>query len=51
MFIMNFNRQTNQVTYKPGPDSKLVTVRTFVTVMGILHLEKDIKDRIVQYFL
>ena len=62
IFLMAFNSQTNQLTAKQGPKTKLVTIRCLVTVMEILQypwfqglcredLAKDIKDKILTYFL
>ena len=62
MFLMDFNSQTNQLTAKQGPNTKLVTIICLVTVMGILQspcflglcredLAKDITDKILSYFL
>ena len=61
-FLMDFDSQTNQLTAKQGPNTKLVTIRCLVTVMGILQipcflglcreeLAKDITDKILTYFL
>ena len=62
LFLMDYDSQTNQLTAKQGPNTKLVTIRCLVTVMGILQspcflglcredLEKDITDKMLTYFL
>ena len=59
---MDFDSQTNQLTAKQGPNTKLVTIRCLVTVMGILQspcflglcredLAMDITDKVLAGFL
>ena len=62
LFLMDLNTKTNELTAKVGPDTKLVTIRSLVSIMGFLQspsflnlcldsLTNDIKDKILQYFL
>ena len=59
---MDYDSQTNQLTAKQGPNTKLVTIRCLVTVMGILQspaflglcredLTKELDDHTLQYFI
>ena len=36
LFFMDLNTKTNELTAKVGPDTKLVTIRSLVTIMGFL---------------
>ena len=59
---MDFNVKTQELTAKATPDTKLVTIRSLVCIMGFLQsptflhlclkdLKKEIKDDILKYFL
>ena len=37
LFLMDFNVKTQELTAKATPDTKLVTIRSLVSIMGILH--------------
>ena len=43
---MDFNSQTNQLSAKPESNSKLVTVRTLVTVIGVLQQSVNLEENI-----
>ena len=62
LFLMDFNVKTQELTAKATPDTKLVTIRSLVSIMGILQspvflniclkgLTTEIKDAVLQYFL
>ena len=62
LFLMDFDTQTQQLTAKVTPHSKMVTVQTEVSIMGVNQsgsflslslqdLTKDIEDPILRYFL
>ena len=36
LFLMDFNVKTQELTAKATPDTKLVTIRSFVFIMGLL---------------
>ena len=59
---MDFHTKTKKLTAKTSEDTKLVTIRYLVSIMGLLQspaflglciqdLTKDVKDTILQYFL
>ena len=62
MFLMDLNDKTQELTAKATLDTKLVTIRSLVSIMGLLqspvflnlfleNLTTEIKDIILQYFL
>ena len=62
LFLMDFDTQTKQLTAKVTQHSKLVTIQTKVSIMGVNQsgsflslslqdLTKDIQDPILRYFL
>ena len=62
LFLMDFDTQTKQLTAKVTQHSKLVTIQTKVSIMGVNQsgsflslslqdLTKDIEDPILRYFL
>ena len=62
LFLMDFDTQTKQLTAKVTPHSKMVTIQTKVSIMGVNQsgsflslslqdLTKDIQDPILRYFL
>ena len=62
LFLMDFDTKSQTLTAKQGPNTKLVTICCFCTIMSILqspcnlglcreNLRKNITDKVLAYFL